>query len=211
MQNIKPYKGDGPNAIYVQLFADDLQGFLHGHDVPEGYPWTTIYDEAATRDALLAIARDRDVDARLRLLAYHRLRTSGEKFPEKDLLGVVVEVGMENGLDALGVYPDGVARYINYSESMVIWDAPDQVSKEIAAQLMNDSLRIVQQIGPWEGPRKAPPPKGNVRISFLVSDGLYFGEGPINVLFNDPMGGPALQSATAMMQYITDKAGKQQI
>ena len=206
-----PYKGDGPNAIYVQLFADDLQGFLHGHDVPAGYPWTTIYDTAAEKEALLSIGRDKEVDARLRLLAYHRLRTSGVSIEEKDILGVVVEVGMDLGLDALGVYPDGVARYINYTESMVIWDAPDAVSREIATQLMQDSLRIVQQIGPWEGPRKAPPPKGNVRISFLVSDGLYFGEGPINVLFNDPMGGPALQSATAMMQYITEKAAKQQI
>lgn len=201
-----PYTSPAPNAIYVQLFADDLVGFINGHDVPAGYPWTTIYDDTANHEALLAIGRDQSLDARLRLLAYKRLRTSGYAITDKVLLGVVVEVGMEHGLDALGVYPDGVARYINYTERMVIWDAPDQTSKEIATQLMNDSLNIVRQIGPWEGPRKAPPPTGHVRISFLMSDGLYFGEGPIQVLFNDPMGGPALQSATAMMQYITEKA-----
>ena len=201
-----PYTLPAPNAIYVQLFADDLQGFLNGHEPPVGYPWETLYDPDATYEELLTVARDVQVDARLRLLAYHRIRTAGYPVTDKDLLGVVVEVGMDEGLDALGVYPDGIARYINYTGRLVIWDAPDAVSKEIAVQLMKDSLNILKQIGPWTGPRKTPPPKGNVRISFLVADGLYFGEGPINVLFNDPMGGPALQSATAMMQYITEKA-----
>jgi len=50
-----------------------------------------------------------------------------------------------------------------------------------------------------------------VRISFLVTDGLYFGEGPINVLFSDALAAPALSSATALMQYLVNRAEKQQI
>jgi hypothetical protein len=41
------------------------------------------------------------------------------------------------------------------------------------------------------------------RISFLVADGLYFGEAPLNNLFNDPLAAPALQAATALMQFLT--------
>jgi hypothetical protein len=44
-----------------------------------------------------------------------------------------------------------------------------------------------------------------MRITFLVSDGLYFGEGPINDLFNDPMAKPALITATELMRYLTEK------
>jgi hypothetical protein len=201
-----PYTEEAPNAIYALLFADDLQAFLQGKEAPEAYPWPTLFDAGAGDSDLLAVARDTTLESRLRLLAYHRLRSAGQPIEEKELLGVVVEVGMDDGLDALATYREGTARYINYTGSMIIWESPDQVSLEIAAQLFNESMNIVRQIGPWNNPRKPWPGKGVVRISFLVSDGLYFGEGPINVLFNDAMGGPALRSATAMMQYLTSKA-----
>jgi hypothetical protein len=42
-----------------------------------------------------------------------------------------------------------------------------------------------------------------VRITFLVSDGLYFGEGPANIFFKDPMAGPVLNAATQLLQFIT--------
>jgi hypothetical protein len=48
-----------------------------------------------------------------------------------------------------------------------------------------------------------------LRISFLVSNKLYFGEGPIDVLFNDGLAGPALLAATNLMKYITEKALQQ--
>jgi hypothetical protein len=66
-------------------------------------------------------------------------------------------------------------------------------------------MSIIGRIGLWDGARKPHPVKGNVRIAFLVSDGLYFGEGPINVLFNDALAAPALSSAAALMNYMTNK------
>lgn len=38
-----------------------------------------------------------------------------------------------------------------------------------------------------------------------MSDGLYFGEGAIEVLFNDQMANPALTNATELMRYLTEK------
>jgi hypothetical protein len=78
-------------------------------------------------------------------------------------------------------------------------------------QLFSQSMKIVQQIGPWDQPRRPHPPQGNLRISFLVSGGLYFGEGPMNALFGDPMAGPALMTAAQLMTYLTEMvlAGKQ--
>ena len=133
------------------------------------------------------------------------LRAAGEPIEEKELLGVIVEVGMDDGLDALASYKDGTGRYINYTGKMIISEAPDDVLIDITAQLFRDSMSIVQRIGPWDGARKPHPVKGKVRITFLVSDGLYFGEGPINVLFNDAMAAPALSSATALMNYMTNR------
>ena len=72
--------------------------------------------------------------------------------------------------------------------------------------LFSKSQHIVNQIGVWDQPRRAAPTSGNVRISFLVSDGLYFGEGPMNILFNDELARPALSAAVHLMRYLTDNS-----
>jgi hypothetical protein len=45
-------------------------------------------------------------------------------------------------------------------------------------------------------------------MTFLVSDGLYFGEGPFNALQKDPMGGPVLAKATQLVQRAVESALK---
>ncbi len=82
----------------------------------------------------------------------------------------------------------------------------DETANNLTKTLFVNSQKIVDQIGPWDKPRRPHPTKGNARITFLVSDGLTFGEGPINVLFNDPMGASALKSAMQLMKYLTEKS-----
>ena len=202
---ILPYKDDATNLMYELLFCDRPELFRNNSMTTLVYPWDILF--AATPDikGIHEIIADDQVETRVKILAYALLRKSGHPVEEKELLGVIVEVGLEDGLDVLASYQDGTARYINHTGKMVIWDATDEVSQDITAQLFRDSLAIVRRIGPWNGARKSHPVKGNVRISFLVSDGLYFGEGPINVLFNDAMAAPALSSATALMNYLTNR------
>ncbi|HMP91686.1 MAG TPA: hypothetical protein PKD90_02375 [Phnomibacter sp.] len=64
----------------------------------------------------------------------------------------------------------------------------------------------MHQIGAWHKPTRPAPTTGNVRITFIDADGLYFGEGSIGILFNDPMAGPVLTLATMLLKYITDKS-----
>jgi hypothetical protein len=40
-------------------------------------------------------------------------------------------------------------------------------------------------------------------MSFIVSDGLYFGEGPMEVLMADGMAGPVLRNAVNLLNEIT--------
>ena len=200
----RPYADDATNTIYELLFCDQLS--LYKTD-SSAYPWSTLFAPAPTQEDLEKIVFDDHMESRIKLLAYNLLRSQEMPIAEKELLGVIVEVGMEEGLDVLASYQDGTARYINYTGKMIIWDAPDKVSGEITAQLFRDSLSIVHRIGPWTNPRRPHPPAGTVRITFLVSDGLYFGEGPVNVLFNDALAAPALSSATALMQYLAGKVG----
>ena len=115
---------------------------------------------------------------------------------------MIIEVGLDEGLDVLAAYEDGTARYINHSEKMIVWDAPTQESNDLIADLLAASRTVVDRIGPWDGPRREPPTMGNVRLSFLVSNGLYFGEGPFAALAQDPMAAPVINSATQLMNFL---------
>jgi hypothetical protein len=75
--------------------------------------------------------------------------------------------------------------------------------------LFSAAYTLVEQIGPWEGERRPPPTAGNARLTFLVSDGLYFGEGPFDVLARDPMGGPVIDRAAKLMTFLIDNATDQ--
>jgi hypothetical protein len=203
---IEPYQGDSANGIYNLLFCDNLQLYSENLKKKNIYPWDILLSDTTDLKGLQKIAKDNTLESRVKLLAYYKLLSEGHKSESKDLLGVIVEVGLDEGLDVLASYKDGTARYINYTEKTIIWDAKDAQSNALTEDLFNNSLNIIKQIGPWDQPRRPAPGKGNLRISFLVSDGLYFGEGPMNALFGDPMAGPALNAALALMQYITEKS-----
>ncbi len=201
----RPYADDATNTIYELLFCDNINLYKPDESVSSDYPWSILFAPVPDMVDLEKLVFDDNTESRIKLLAYDTMRRYEFPIEEKELLGVIVEIGLEEGLDVLASYQDGTARYINYTGKMILWDVTDQTSEEITAQLFRDSLNIVHRIGPWTKPRKSHPVKGNVRISFLVSDGLYFGEGPINVLFNDALAAPALSSSTALMQYLVGK------
>jgi hypothetical protein len=154
---------------------------------------------------LLGVVADPETDVRLKILACNELRAIGYEVGHKELFGVIIEIGLDEGLDVLASFSNGTARYINHSGSVLIWETTaDTKAKELKDSLFAHSRKVVQQIGPWDQARKPHPRKGNVRISFLVADGLYFGEGPIDALFSDVLAGPVLNAATALMVYLTE-------
>ena len=202
-----PYDESATNFVYNLLFCDDLELYRERTQTPYTYPFNVLFAKESSSDDLQKVIDDENVDARIKLLAYRQQVSRGSEPSKKELLAVIVEVGLENGLDVLASFKDGTARYINQSGKILIWETSDDLAANaIKDKLFASSEYIVSQIGIWDKPRLPRPVQGNVRITFLVSDGLYFGEGPMSVLFNDPMAGPALANATALMQYLTAKS-----
>jgi hypothetical protein len=207
MQVNQPYQDGALNSIYELLFCDDLNTFKSDTKALAGYPWNILLQDKPGLADLQKVIMDSMLESRIRLLACHVLKPLGQPPKEQILLGVIVEIGMDEGLDVLAVYRDGTARYINYTGRLLIWDTSDLQSALITKRIFDASEQIIAKIGPWNQPRKSAPPKGMLRISFLLTDGLYFGEGPVNTMFNDPMASPALTAATSMLKFITEKAG----
>lgn len=129
------------------------------------------------------------------------LEIGSQRQPNPELLGVIVEVALDGGLDALAAYGDGTARYLNYAENVIIWESPNEQSNALVDNLWHHSINVVNRIGP-DKPRIAPPETGMVRLSFLVSGQIYLGQGPMQPFFQDAMAGPVLHAATQLMQYL---------
>ncbi len=205
--SIDPYKDSSANFIYNLLFCDNPNLYKEKTQQPYTYPFDILFSETSSVTDLQKIIDDKNSDPRIKVLAYNKQLASGHKPNKKELLAVIVEVGLDEGLDVLASFNNGTARYINHSGKILVWETTDDITaNKITNDLFASSENIVKQIGAWDKPRRPNPTKGNVRITFLVSDGLYFGEGPMEVLFNDPMASPALTKATELMQYLTQKS-----
>ncbi|MBL0007050.1 MAG: hypothetical protein IPP25_07630 [Saprospiraceae bacterium] len=163
----KPYADDATNTIYELLFCDNLHLYQPDASALTAYPWNILFDPAPDQVDLEKIVFDDQVESRIKILAYDAMRRYRFPIEEKELLGVIVEVGLEEGLDVLASYQDGTARYINYTGKMILWDVPDKVSGEITAQLFRDSLNIVHRIGPWTEARDRIPLREQSAYLFL--------------------------------------------
>jgi hypothetical protein len=185
--------------IYELLFCDNPDLFRPGVGIAAA-PWQEALYNQADSAAVRAIAENRDEDSRVRLLAYRWLMARGEPPCSSEILGVVIEVGLERGNDTLAAYSDGSVRYINQSGKLAVFEGgPPAIVAQVGV-LISASEATVARIGPWTQTRRAPPGKGDVRLSFLVADGLYFGEGPFHLLQNEPLARPVINAGTRLLE-----------
>ncbi|MES3021121.1 MAG: hypothetical protein V4857_05995 [Pseudomonadota bacterium] len=194
-----PYVSRATNGIYNLLFSDNTTVFKPKRSVSPA-PWQAIlFSSPPDFAALEALAADAAQEGQIRYLAYARLRRHGQPVRPKILLGVIIEVRLPDGLDTLAAFSDGGVHYINQSGKQI---AIRNSLKTMVGELLDASDSVVAQIGPWSKARQPPPVRGNIRLSFLVSDGLYFGEGPMAAMQREPMAGPIIRHATELLSVL---------
>jgi hypothetical protein len=191
------------NALYDLLFCDHID--LNRPDVattvlPE---WLLNFPSLSESEQLL-LAKNTDLPSRWRILAHRHLQGHAHA-SDSPLLGIILELHHEDGLDILAVYEDLSARLLHHSgKILIVESAPLATWKNSVEQLFSAGESVLPYIGPWEDARKPPPGKGMGRISFLKGHQLYFGEGPIAALYNDAMAGPVLQSGEFILASIIE-------
>jgi hypothetical protein len=185
----------GPATAYLVALADAAAG----HD-------------AAGAHVALAAAPPPDRETRLHLQAWSLARTAGVAPGDdaKVVLGVVVDMGLEQGLDTLAAYADGSARYLNHSGSAVVWEVPDMAVGQLVRALLDDATIVVSTGGPLEGSRFPPPAPGSAMISVLTRGGIYLGTGPIEAITADPRGGPVIAAASELLALLVQRAQQAQ-
>lgn len=195
------------------LFGDaDLSEWPSGVTAVDAEPWSLFVTawqalERGDRDTAISnwqqIVAMPGLESRHYAQAWHFLRAQGVK-PDasqaKKLLGVVLEVGMEQGLDLLAAYPERHARYYNFSGAGVVWEHPDDRLDAEIDRLLSAGQRVLNAIGPWDRPRLPAPTDGQVRLNFLSPSGLHFGQGSFQQLMGDAMGKTVIDAGVALMQ-----------
>jgi hypothetical protein len=196
----QPYATSEINYIYNLLFCDDLSLFKPRQD-QDLAPWQeTLFSKNPDQVAIETIATDSMEESRIRALAFNWLRQNGQTIPNREVLGVIIEVPLEGGLDTLAAYSDGRVRYINQTGKLAVFEGGPPEVQSMAKQLVAISEATVAKIGPWDKPRLPPPSRGHIRMTFLVSDGLYFGQGPYGIMQKDPSAAPIINQATKLLQ-----------
>jgi hypothetical protein len=166
-------------------------------------------DSTAAIAALRQVVNRPNLESRQYLQAWHCLRQLGAApgaLEAKRVHGVVLEVHLDDGLDTLAAYADHTARYVNHGGRLIVWEASDDVISRLIDELLRAGQFVANAIGPWDGPRRAAPPTGYVRLSMLTASGLHFGEGPFDALGADPMGGPVISAGAKLMGALIDRA-----
>jgi len=193
--------GDMPLTDWIRVPAETMAS----------EPWASfgrakqLIDSGDTGNAavlLQKVLETPQLESRHYLQAYSFLRALGVNPPPekaKDVLGVVVEVAMKRGLDLVAGYADHHARYYNYSGAGVVWERPNGTLDAAIDDLLRVGAVVARAIGPWKEARPPAPPEGNTRINLLVPSGLHFGEGPLETLERDRLGGPVIASALRLM------------
>jgi hypothetical protein len=139
--------------------------------------------------------------------AWHYLRELGRPpspAEAKDVLGVIIEKGMKEGLDVFGAYDDHTARYWSYRGTGILWDQSNDLLDDEIEALFESARLAVEKIRPRVGPRPPPPAPGEFQISFLTPSGVHFGRGTEDVLSVDPLAEEVLERATTLMRRLTD-------
>jgi hypothetical protein len=197
-----PYRDPAIDRIYDLLFCDDPAAFAPAPGLDPA-PWQAVlYAQPTVPDQVRALAADPVAESRVRALACNWLRAHGHDAPAKELLGVIVEVPLDDGLDVLAAYADGGVRYLNHTGAMTVVEGADTTVAAPVAHLLAASRAVIARIGPWDKARLPPPQAPALRMTFLVTDGLYFGEGPMQLMQREPLAAPVVAAAIELLQAV---------
>ena len=209
----RPYQDQTADFLYNLLFCDNPDLFRNESQVfrnesQVSSPLASVLSDTATHEMLETIAGDTAVESRVRILAFNRLRAMKRPVPARQLLGTIIEFPQHDGLDTLAAFADGRVRYINQTGHPGIFEGapPDVVAR--ANELMRVSQFAVDRHGPSDEPQRPPPDGDMVRLSFLVSDGTYIGEGSYEGLMADPVGGAVLTAGGELLVRLVDTVVK---
>jgi len=151
----------------------------------KGEPWSSFIVSLArirgglsAQRTLIYVAEKPDFETRVHLWAWNALRKTGfspTALQASDVLGLVVEVIVDGGRDALAAYQDGGIRFLGHAGNIIIREPSDDTKP-----LVDDVLSKAQSLMaiPPAPRKKTRVADTNVRMTALSALGLHTVEVP---------------------------------
>jgi hypothetical protein len=117
------------------------------------------------------ISNDKQSEARTIAWAWNGLRELGETPTTPEILGLILEVPQQNTTEYLAMYPDGAARYINYTGSVAVWETKDDEMNKFLGDITSKSQKFIEKAKLGKGRNRLATDK--VRFSFLTTAGIF--------------------------------------
>ncbi len=122
---------------------------------------------------LQGILKEPDLETRVQLWVWTALRDLGVQPDQRqggEVLGVVIEMPMQNGYDTLAAYVDGTARYLNFSGAAIFWDQRDEKIKGLCQAFIDSTIPASNRATPR---RSLNLPKSGGQVTLLTRSGIY--------------------------------------
>jgi hypothetical protein len=176
--------GTDGDPIRQMLFANQSlkeqakQAKLDGTDSPfqRITEASKLADEGKTNEAitkLQSVLQMQPLETRIELWTWTGLRELGKKPEQKtatEVLGVIIEIPMQDGYDTLSAYADGSARYLNYSGRAIFWDKPDATIKNLCRGFIESTIPASSSAKPRNSNAL---PKSVAQVTLLTRSGNY--------------------------------------
>jgi hypothetical protein len=207
-------------ALRDVLFGDvPLKEWARSGAGTDAEPWSSFVrasevvesgNPAGALTILLGITQQKGLESRQYLQAWSALREHLGSSPGAPLgnqvLGVVVEVRLDEGLDVVAAYADHTARYLNQGGGGVVWEASDSTMNPAIDRMIAAGEKVALRVGPLDTPHLPPPPSGMARVSVLTPRGIRVGQGPTDDLTRDPTAGSVMRAALDVMTGLIAKS-----
>ena len=183
-----------------------------------GEPWscfTEAVEHTKTRQrdraaqALFKVVSTPRLPSRHYLEAWFGLRELG--FPPHSevaryVYGVVVEVGLDGGVDTLAVYEDRSVRYVSLNGDIVICELAGRPLDLGIESVLSTARRVMSAGSVQESNTSSYPTRHSARMSFLTPQGVHVIEGPLSAFARDLSAAPVFSAATSVMLSLTGRA-----
>jgi hypothetical protein len=174
-------------AEYATFFCDISLDKWISFDPPSRVTFSRVSELARQpkqreqlRNELLRLATSSETTTMQQLQAWSLLRSVTnytDPIFDKQLLGVVVEVGVPHGPEIVATYEDRTAFYLHHTGGGVAWHRPTIQLDARIAEVLSAASAILGSLEVWRNARRPPPGKGFVRLNLLTPAGVCFGEG----------------------------------
>lgn len=141
------------------------------------------------------------------LLNLHRLLRLHDKpvLSDNKQLGVIVEFGMEYGVDSLSLYSDAQGGWYSSLEKKMIEFSLREKSVELFDKFFAAAHRGVSHSKPHPTYIPPPPQPNNIQINFVSAMGNSYALGPSRSVASDGIAGPIIYYAIEMQKILLGK------